>query len=120
MKRPVSISPVHLQHLIKVAVEDFAGPTDADRVATHQAGDGPGIEIVDQQLHVLFQFIVVAKVGSETGDGQIGDAVEIVEHDPEMFLQLAFVIRSQLWLRTGQNCAHRIVNQMKRKIAAIT
>ena len=35
MKRTVSISPVHLQHLIEVAVEDFAGPTDADSVTTH-------------------------------------------------------------------------------------
>jgi hypothetical protein len=35
MKRPVSVSPVHLQHLIEVAVEDFARPTDADSIATH-------------------------------------------------------------------------------------
>ena len=62
----------------------------------------------------------MAKVRSETGDGQVGDGVEIIENDLEMFLQLAFVIRFQLCLRTGQKCAHRIVDQMKRKIAAIT
>src|SRR5437764_1482279 len=85
MKGTVSISPVHLQHLIEVAVEDFAGPTDANSIATHQASDCCRIKVVDQELHVLFQFIVVTKVGSETGDGQVGDSVKIIEYDPEMF-----------------------------------
>jgi hypothetical protein len=35
MKGPGPFFQVHLQHLIEVAVEDFAGPTDADGVATH-------------------------------------------------------------------------------------
>ena len=35
IQRPISILPVHLQHLIEVAVEDFARPTHADSVPTH-------------------------------------------------------------------------------------
>ena len=86
MKRPGPVFPVHLQHLIEVAVEDFAGPTDVNSVATHQAGDRRWVKTVDQKLHVLFQFIVATKVGSETGNGQVGDGVEVVENNPEIFL----------------------------------
>ena len=35
IKRTVFISPVHLQHLIEVTVEDFTRPADADSIATH-------------------------------------------------------------------------------------
>lgn len=71
MKWPGPILPVHLQHLVEVAIEDFAGPTDAYRVATHQARDRRRIEIVDQQLHVLFQFMGTTKVRSKTAIGRL-------------------------------------------------
>ena len=86
MKHAVSIVPVHVQHLIEIAVEDFTGPTHADGVATHQAGNSRGIKIVEEQLHVFFQLVVVTKIGSEPCDRQVGDGVEIVENDAEMFL----------------------------------
>jgi hypothetical protein len=47
MKHAVSISPVHLQHLVEVAIEDFAGPTHTDGVAAHQTGHSCGIKVVD-------------------------------------------------------------------------
>jgi len=47
IKHTISIAPVHIQHLIKIAVEDFAGPAHTDGVATHQAGNSRGIKIVD-------------------------------------------------------------------------
>jgi len=86
MKRAVFISPVHVQHLVEVAIEDFAGPTHTYGVAAHQTGNSCGIKVVDEQLHVFFQLIVVTKVGSKTSDRQIGDGVEIVENDAEMIL----------------------------------
>src|SRR5690349_406535 len=85
MKHTLSLAPVHVQHLIKIAIENFTGPADADGVATHQAGNSRGVKIVEEQVHILFQFVVVAKVGSEPCNRQIGDGVEIVENYAEMF-----------------------------------
>ena len=32
----IVVAPLHLKHLIEVAIEDFAAPADINRVATHQ------------------------------------------------------------------------------------
>ncbi len=37
---------LHLEHLIKIAVEDLAFVTDVDGAAAHQTFDGRGIEAV--------------------------------------------------------------------------
>src|SRR6266498_1699972 len=77
--------PLHVELLIEIAVVNFAAPSDADRVAAHQPIDCGRIKILDQELHVFFKLVVVAEIGGEARDGEIGNRVKIVEHDTEMF-----------------------------------
>ena len=41
---PATAGPLHLQHLIEIAVEDFPLPTDVDHVAAHEAVNCAGIK----------------------------------------------------------------------------
>ncbi len=109
------IAPLHLEHLVEIAIEDFALPAHVDRVPAHQAFDGRRIERVVEQRHVIAQEVIVLQIGREPRDGQIRDRVEFVEDDAEMFVQFALVICFQFFLRSGQECAVGIVNQMERQ-----
>ena len=42
-ERAVVIAPLHLEHLVEIAIEDFTLPADVDGVATHQALRGRGV-----------------------------------------------------------------------------
>ncbi len=83
---------LHAQHLIEIAVEDLAFVADVDGVAAHQALDGGGVEMIDEQLIVVVPLALLAEVGSEAGDREIGDGEEAGEDDAEVLLQLALVI----------------------------
>ncbi len=78
------LTPLHLEHLIKVAIEDFALPADIDRVPTHQPFYRGGIEGVIQQRHVIAEEIVVLQVGGKPRNGEIRDREELVEDDSKM------------------------------------
>ncbi len=43
-----------VQHLVEIAVKDFSGIGDIERVATHEAINGVGIEVFEQQVVVIF------------------------------------------------------------------
>src|SRR5581483_11877277 len=88
---PVVARPLHAELLIKIAIVHFAAPSDADRVATHESVNGCRVKRVGQQLHIFVQFVVAAKITGKPADGQVRQRVEFVEHNPEMFLQLALV-----------------------------
>ena len=49
LQRALAVAPLHLEHLVEVAVEDFAAPAHVDRVAAHEAIHGRGIEGVVQE-----------------------------------------------------------------------
>ena len=83
-KEPFAVFPLHVELLIEIAVVNFAAPSDADRVATHQPIDRGRIKIVDQELHVFFKLVVVPQVGSKARDGEVGNAVKLVKDDAEM------------------------------------
>ena len=53
------VAPMHLQHLIEVAVEDFALPAHVDGVPAHQAIHGARVEGVVQEEHVVAELVVV-------------------------------------------------------------
>ena len=59
MQALLAITPLHLEHLIEVAVENFALPTDVNGVAAHQALNRAWIKGVIQQRHVVGQLVVV-------------------------------------------------------------
>ena len=110
---PAIAGPGHFQHLVEVAVENFAEPTDIDCVAAHQAVHGRRIKSVVQQCHIIGEQVVVLQVGSKPGDGQVRDRVELVEDDPEMFFQLALVVGFELRLGPGEESAIGILDQME-------
>src|SRR5438874_827161 len=59
MVAPATAGPLHLEHLIKVAIKDFSLPTDIDCVAAHQSVHRSWIKGIIQQCHVLSQLIVI-------------------------------------------------------------
>src|ERR1051326_4995833 len=110
-----AIPPLHLEHLVEVAVEDFTAPADIDRVAAHQTVHGGGVEGFLEQKHVITKLIGMAQIRGKSRDGQVGDGVKAVEDDTEMLLQLALVIGFQLSLRTGKKGAVWIIDEVQRE-----
>ncbi len=99
IERAILVAPLQLEHLVKVAIKDFATPADIDGVATHESFDGGRVEGVVEQSHVVRELVVVPQPGSEARDWQVRDGVETVEDDAEVFQQLMFVFGFQLLLR---------------------
>jgi hypothetical protein len=114
--RLVGTLPLHPELLIEIAIVNFAAPANADSSAAHETVNRCGIKSVDEQLHVFIEFVVVPQVSGEAADGQIGERVEIVEHDAEMREKLALEVGLQLRLRTGQKWADGVVNKMQRQV----
>jgi hypothetical protein len=57
--RLVGVFPLHMELLVEIAIRNFAASADADRVAAHQILYRRWIKRADQQLHVLFQLVIV-------------------------------------------------------------
>src|SRR6266550_9295226 len=104
---PARAGPPHVEHLVKIAIEDFALPAHAYRIPAHQASNSRGIKGVVQQGHVFAEQVVILQVGSEPSDRQVRDRIKLVKDDAEMRSQLSFVIRFQFLLRTRQEGAIR-------------
>ena len=119
MQRAILVAPLQIEHLVKVAIKDFAAPADVDGVAAHKSFDGGRVEGVVEQSHVVRELVVVSQPGSEARDWQVGDGVEPVEDDAEVFLEFVFVFRLQLCLRPGKKGAVRIVNKCSGKPGSI-
>ena len=84
-KHRCAVIPLHSELLIKIAIVNFSTPADADRIAAHQTVNSCGVKGVNQQLHVLIEFIVMPQITRETSDRKVSKGIEIVEHDSEMF-----------------------------------
>src|SRR5207237_8187129 len=119
-KKRAAIFPLHFKLLIEITIANFPSPADANGVATHQTINRGWIKILDQQLHVLLQFVVVSQIGGKTRDRQIGDGVKVVEDDAEMLAQFVFVIGFELGLGRRQKRTDWIVDQVQRQIGAVS
>src|SRR5438270_1160344 len=67
-KHRCTVIPLHSELLIKIAIVNFSTPADADRIAAHQTVNSCGVKGVNQQLHVLIEFIVMPQITRETSD----------------------------------------------------
>ena len=75
----LAAAELHPEHLVEVAVKDFARHADVDGAAAHQAIDRGGIEAVRQQIHVTIPLSLFAQVSGKAGNGQIGDGEQARE-----------------------------------------
>ena len=106
---------MHPELLIKIAIINFASPADADCVAAHKPLDCGRIKRSNEQVHVFAELAVVPQIRSKAPDWEIRNRVKLVKNNAEMFFELALVIGLQFGLRTRQERADRIVNQMQRQ-----
>ena len=70
-----------IEHLVEVTVVERAVPTHGDRVATHDAGRGNGVEGVGQSLHILLVVAALQEKLEKSADRHVGDRIEAVELD---------------------------------------
>jgi hypothetical protein len=70
---------MHVHLLIKIAIVHRAPPVHTDGVATHEPGHGPGVKIVGQQGHILFEIASVTQIIRETGYGKVGEGIQGME-----------------------------------------
>lgn len=110
-KRVARGALLHAQHLVEVAVEDFAFVADVDGAAAHEAIDGGGVEAVGEQFHVAVPFAVLAQVRSEAGDGQVGDGEEAGENDAVALEELGFVIGLEFGLVRREFGADGVIDE---------
>src|SRR5205807_7947932 len=66
-----AVAHLHVEHLVEIAVEHLAHPTDADGAPAHQALDGRGVEAVGEQFDIGVPLPVGAKVRGKTSDGLV-------------------------------------------------
>lgn len=104
---------MHADLLVKVAVIDFALPTDAEGGAAHEAVDGGGIEVFEEKPEVVFVLAVAFEVGAKAGDGHVGDGVELVEDDAEVFFHFALVVVFKFLLVAREEGAVGIIDEIE-------
>src|SRR5882757_5587766 len=63
----------NFEHLIKIAIVDLTVPANADEAASHEAGDGGGIEMVHEQTHVSVEIAGIVQLMGEARDRHVGD-----------------------------------------------
>ncbi len=90
--------PSHSKLLVKIAIVNFAAPTNADRVAAHEPINRRGIKRADQEVHVLLEFIVMPEIAREAADRKICNRVEFIKHNAKLVFQFAFEIELQFSL----------------------
>lgn len=115
----LSVAPLHVELLVEIAIINLAPPSDAERVATHEAIDRCGIECVAEQVHVIIEFTAVFQPTLEPRNGHVCDREEMVELDSEMGAQFAFVIGLQLCLIPGQEVTAWIIDKIEAKIPGL-
>lgn len=79
------VAPLHIEHLIKIAIVNFAAPANVERIAAHQARHRRRIEGIDKQPLIVFELAAAPQIGGKARDGQISDGVKMVEHDAKVF-----------------------------------
>src|SRR4051794_12799027 len=58
----VAVAALEVEHLVEVAVVDFALVTDAEGVAAHEAFEGGGVEVVGEEFEVGVELAAGAEV----------------------------------------------------------
>ena len=76
-----SISHLHFQHLIEIAIEHFTHPAHAKSAATHQSFNRGRVETVRKHFEIRIPLTVRAQVLGEARDGLVRDREQLVEHD---------------------------------------
>ena len=112
----LAVFQLHVELLVEVAVKDFAHPVDTDGVAAHEAFDGGGVKVFDEELIVFVELFVALEVGGVTRDGHVGDAVEIVEFDVEVLLHLFLVGGLEFLLFWGKEGSVGVVDEVESEI----
>ncbi len=69
-------------------------------------------------MHVLVELAAADQGTAEAGNRLVGDGVQVVELDAEVFLQVLFIVCFQRLLRRRQAGALRVVDQIQLQIAA--
>ena len=106
---------LHPEHLVEIAIVDFAVVANAQSGAAHQARDGGGVEVRDEQIKVGCKAAGFPQVFGEAGDGLVGDGQEMIENDAVIAGERFFIIGFEFGLWRRELRAERIVDQMQRK-----
>lgn len=114
------VGELHIELLVKVAIKDATLPIDADSVAAHEACDGRGIEVLDEELVVGSELLVPLQVGGVASNGHIRDAVKLVELDIEVFLEFALVVSLECFLLRGKEGAVGVVDKVELEARVFT
>ena len=69
-----------VQHLVEVAIVQVAIPAYGNGIAAHEPFDGGRVEGLHQALHVGLVIAGVQQVFQKAADGEVGDAIELVEN----------------------------------------
>src|SRR6266498_2735021 len=115
-----SVSYLHAEHLVEIAVVDFARIADAQGAAAHQAWHSRWIECVRKQVQVCIPFTAASQIIGKSRNRLVGYRIEPVENNAEISRQglSVFGFQAVLWWRQGG--AKRIINKMQRKPRAIS
>lgn len=111
---------LHEEHLVEVTIKDFAFPADVDGVAAHEAFDGFGVEVVDEELVVVVPLALFAEIDGEACDGEVGDGEEACEDDAEVFFEFAFVLCFELVLIGREFCAEGVKDEGEGEVCAVS
>jgi len=104
---------LHVELLVEIAVKDAALPVDADGVSAHESVNGGGVEIFDEELVVFGELFVALEVGGVASDRHVGDAVEVVEFDIEVFFHLTLVVGFERFLVRWEKGAVGVVDEVE-------
>ena len=92
--------------MVEVAVVKITIPTDRDSVPAHQSRYGGRVEGADQFLHVVFVVARLEEVVQKPADGEVGDAIQLVENNVLVMTQWLFELSFDGYLAARQKCAN--------------
>jgi hypothetical protein len=94
-----------VEHLVEVAVVDLTVPADGEGVAAHEAGEGGGVEAVDEDFHVAGEVAAGFEPVEVAGDGHVGEGDEPIEADVLVLGEAGFPFLFEAGLVAGEVCA---------------
>src|ERR1700747_872908 len=105
---PVPSERRKIEHLIEIAIVEKSAPVDGNQVSTHDP-----IEILftmrpAQQAHIAIKLALRYQDRPEALNWHVGERVEMIELDPVLLAENAFVIGFKLGLSGRQRSPLRI------------
>src|SRR2546425_879474 len=101
-EKRLAVSHLYSEHLVEIAIIDFASPADAQRRAAHETLHSHRIKTVGQQVQVFGPITALAETFGETCDWLIRDREQARELNAVSPAQFSLVVRFQLGLRRRQ------------------